>query len=220
MNKLIIVESGDCLGKTSLIKGLCEHFDYKNVTVRHCDKPPKDLNEDVLMYQLKAFKQEFNLIFSTQTMDKKYLYHDNIIIYDRFYSGEYVYGQLFRNYTSSVLKKKISDLEKVFLTWLEPYCDTYLVTLTADPQFFLDRDDGNSFSKNLEQKTQELELFKEAHIFSTIKNKLLVKVDKTVITSDGSIEFLHTHGIKNVNKETNIFREKQEILSDVINFIK
>lgn len=206
MNKLLIICGGDRLGKTSLIKGLCEHFDYKNVTVRHCDKPPKDLNEDVLMYQLKAFKQEFNLILSTQTMKDKYLYHKNIVIYDRFYLGEYVYGQLFRNYTSSVLKKKISDLEKVFLTWLEPYCDTYLVTLTADPQFFLDRDDGNSFSKNLEQKTQELELFKEAHDFSIIKNKLLVKVD--------------TNYADLYHKTYKEFRSKQEILSDVINFIK
>ena len=33
--KLLIIEGGDQLGKSSLIKGLCEHFNYDNVTIRH-----------------------------------------------------------------------------------------------------------------------------------------------------------------------------------------
>jgi thymidylate kinase len=197
MNKLIVICGGDRLGKGTLIKGLCETFDYKNITIRHCDKPPKDLlNDQILDYQLKAFEQEFELIHYVQTMNRKFMYHDNIIIYDRFHLGEFVYGQLFRNYDANLLKTKILALEEKNLRnniWFEPY----LITLTADSEFFLNKEDGNSFSKNLEEKTKELQLFKETHDFSVIKNKLLVKVD-----------------------ENGSFRSKEEILNEVINFIK
>jgi thymidylate kinase len=197
MNKLIIIESGDRLGKGTLIKGLCEYFDYKNITVRHCDKPPKDLTpKESFDFQFKCFEQEFKLIDYLSHINKKFTYHDNIIIYDRFYLGEFVYGQMFRNNDPNQIKNKILALEHYYLKhnlWL----DVYLITLTADPQFFLEREDGNSFSKNLEEKTKELELFKKAHEFSMIKNKLLINVDK--------------------NKE---FRGKLQILDEVINFIK
>ena len=210
MNKLIIVESGDRLGKGSLIKGLCEYYDYKNITLRHCDKPPKNLSsKETLSFQFECFKQEFDLITYIGQLNDKLCYHDNIIIYDRFYLGEYVYGYLFRNNDSKEIKDKINILERYYL---DPNkIKVYLITLTADPEFFLSREDGQSFSKNLEQKTKELELFKEVHELSLIKNKLLVKVDETAETPTGSGWIMQL---------PNIFRPKEDILNEVINFIK
>ena len=61
--KLIIIEGGDRLGKTSLIKGLCEYFNYDNITIRHFGKPPMNLSsEDVLDFQFKCFNYEGNLM--------------------------------------------------------------------------------------------------------------------------------------------------------------
>lgn len=196
MNKLIIICGGDRLGKGTLIKGLCEHFDYKNITIRHCDKPPKNIPQnEVLDYQIKAFEQEMELILYLERMNPKFMYHDNIIIFDRFHLGEFVYGQMFRNYDSKLLKETIITLENKFLKDLK-YVEPYLITLTANPQFFLQKEDGHSFSQTIEQKTKELELFKEAHCFSIIQNKKIIKV----------------------NNDNN-FREKNDILQDVISFL-
>ena len=195
MNKLIIVESGDGLGKGTLIKGLCEHFDYKNITVRHCDKPPRELSpSECSQFQFECFEQEFSLVDYLNRMDRNHSYHDNITIFDRFYPGEYVYSFMFRGGNVEDLKYRISALEERHLT---DKSDVYLVTLTADPTFFLNQEDGQSFSKNLDEKTKELKLFKEIHEFSVIKNKLLVKVDYA-----------------------GEFRYKENILHEVINFIE
>jgi thymidylate kinase len=199
--KLIIICGGDRLGKGSLIKGLCEYYDYKNIMIRHCDKPPKEIESKyVLDYQFECFNKESRLIhrFIQTFGNSEYCYHNNIIIYDRFYLGEYVYSQMFRGGNAKELKQLLIEWEKFNLMRMyEEDCKVYLITLTADPEFFLIKEDGQSFSKNLEDKTRELELFKEAHNFSLIKNKLLVKVD--------------------INGE---FRGKEEILTEVINFIK
>jgi len=196
MNKLIVICGGDRLGKGSLIKGLCEYYDYKNITIRHCGKPPKGINYlEQAAFQEKAFKEEFNLIHNIFSTSKKYSYHDNVIIYDRFYLGEYVYATLFRNANPQVIKEKLLFFEQFNFTSVD--FKIYLVTLTADPDFFLSKEDGQSFSQNLEQKTKELQLFKEAHEFSHITNKKIIKVD-----------------------ENGKFRSKEEILKEVLELIE
>lgn len=210
MNKLIIIESGDQLGKNSLIKGICEYYSYNNITIRHFDKPHKTiLKNEILDYQFKCFKQEFELVKYIQTMNKKFMYHDNIIIYNRSYLGEFVYGQEFRNYDSKLIKNKILALEIYYLKRILDI-DFYLITLTADPDFFLNKEDGKSFSQNLEQKTKELKLFKEAFEFSLIKNKKMIKVDKETELQTGTEWRM---------KGPNIFRTKEEILQEVLSFI-
>ena len=191
--KLLICEGGDGLGKNSLIEGLCKYFNYDNITIRHFGKPPKDLNpEEVLDFQFRSFYNEGNFVEHIYDRFKKHDYYDETVIWNRSHLGEYVYGQMFRNADPNFLKTKLLFFEKFFLDSK----DIYLITLTSDPKFFLEKEDGQSFSKNLEQKTKELELFKEAHEFSTIDKKLLVKVDKD-----------------------EKFRCKEDILDEVINFI-
>jgi thymidylate kinase len=209
MNKLIIICGSDRLGKTSLIKGLCEYYDYKNIIIRHCDKPPKNLSaKDTLNFQFKCFKQEFKLITYVNSLDDKFCYHNNIIIYDRFHLGEYVYSQMFRGGDAKELKKRLIKFEEGFISH-----EVYLITLTADPEFFNSREsDGHELSKTLDQKSKELELFKEAHNFSIVPNKLLLKVDKEVSAYKQhreDLEFL---------ENTNIFRTKEDILNEVLTF--
>ena len=197
-NKLIVVESGDRLGKGTLVRGISEYYDYKNIAIRHCDKPPKDISKDeILDYQIKAFTQEFEFISYVQKMNRKFMYHNNTIIYDRFYPGEYVYGQLFRGYDPKVIKNNILALEEKYIKDINKYSDIFLITLTAEPEFFFSKEDGKSFSQNIQDKTKELELFKEIHNLSTIPNKLLFQVDE-----DGQ------------------FLQKETVLNSIINFIE
>jgi len=215
--KFIIFEGGDRLGKSTFIEGLCKHYNYDNVTIRHFGKPPKGMTpEEVLDFQFKAFDKEMELfyqIYRNGTYDK-YHYYPEILIWNRSHLGEYVYSQMFRGGKPEVLKNMLLEYERGFISH-----KVYLITLTADPEFFYSKEDGNSFSNKLEDKTKELELFKEAHDFSIISNKLLVKVDQTIVTTDESIEFLKTKGIK-INKYLNIFRPKEELLNEVIQFIE
>ncbi len=123
------------------------------------------------------------------------------MIWNRSHLGEYVYSQMFRGGNPQFIKEKLIDYEIGWLTYND--LDTYLITLTADPKFFHSKEDGHSFSQKLEDKTKELELFKEAHEFSMIDHKLLVKVDQPFdITGEiGSS-----------------FKTKKEILDQVIEF--
>jgi len=199
--KLIIIEGGDNLGKSLLIEGLCKHFNYDNVCVRHFGKPPKGLTpEEYSDYQICAFENEAELIGQIKTMDiSGHKYYDSVVIWNRSYLGEYVYSQMFRGGNKEELKKMINIFENFTLVGalgVNAYKEIFLITLTAEPSFFLSKEDGHSFSQNLEEKKTELKLFNEAHEFSKIKEKRIIKVD-----------------------HNNKFRDKNEIGNEVINFI-
>jgi hypothetical protein len=125
------------------------------------------------------------------------------MIWNRAHLGEYVYSQMFRGGKPEVLKKMLLEYERGFISH-----EVYLITLTADPEFFHSREsDGHELSKTLEEKTRELKLFEEAHEFSIIRPKLLLKVDKEIKTDL-------------VFSGPNVFRKKEDILNDVIKFIE
>lgn len=196
--KLIIIEGGDNLGKSLLIEGICKHFNYDNIIIRHFGKPPKGLTpKEVLDFQFKCFEVEATRYKKfREDRFNKYQYFEDILIWNRSHLGEYVYSQMFREGDPKELKNKLLAYEGLHFAAHQDV-PVHLITLTASPKFFLSKEDGQSFSKNLNQKTQELKLFKEAHEFSLIRDKLLVKVDK--------------------NEE---FRTKEAIIKQVINFIK
>ena len=69
--KHIIIEGGDRLGKDTLLKNLCNHFDYNNLTIRHFDKPPKGMSpKETLDFQFEVFYKEMLLVdFVGDNMD-------------------------------------------------------------------------------------------------------------------------------------------------------
>jgi thymidylate kinase len=180
--KLILIEGVDQCGKNTLIEGLCKHFNYDNVTIRHFSKPPKGLTtREAVDFQFKCFTNEAELVHQIKQkfLYTRYHYYDDVIIWNRSHLGEFVHGQLFRNEDPKEIKDKLLFFENFyFYVHEQNIIDTYLITMIADPEFLLSKEDGNSFSKDLEQKTKELELFKEAHNFSLIKKKIMIKVDK------------------------------------------
>lgn len=182
--KLIILEGGDRLGKSTLIEGICGYYNYDNISIRHFGKPPKNLSpKEVLDFQFNSFDNEIRLIESFKSVFfNQPKYYEDIVIWNRSHLGEYVYSQMFRGGNAKDLESKLLTWEEFMLLPLN--IEIYLITLTSDPDFFLDKEDGNSFSQTLEEKTKELELFKEIHSLSFIKNKLLLKVDK-----DGYFKF-------------------------------
>ena len=192
--KHILIEGGDRLGKSTLLTGICEYFEYDNITIRHFGKPPKSMSpKETLDFQFDVFYKE--MLFKTHIEDNidgdGLGYYPNTLIWNRSHLGEYVYSQMFRGITKREIKNKLQLFEERTIS-----SDTYLITLTASPLFFLSKEDGKSFSQDLETKTRELELFKDAHSLSIIPYKKLVKVD------------FEGH-----------FRDKDKILESIIQFI-
>lgn len=176
--KHVIIEGGDRLGKSTLIEGIAKHFNYDNVSVRHFGKPPKVFPEGVspLEFQAKCFLKEAELTeFIRQLEGDEYCYYENVVVWNRAHLGEYVYGQMFRDQDPKELKDYLHNFEIRHL--LNNPEETFLVLLTADPEFFLSKEDGNSFSQDLKDKKRELQLFDEIFELSQIDNKLKIKVN-------------------------------------------
>ncbi len=174
--KHILCEGGDGLGKNTLITSLCKHYSFDNVMVRHFGKPPRVFEEDetALEFQARCFIKEGQLLQTIEQLENdKYGYYENTVIWNRSHLGEGVYGQMFRDQDKEEIQNFLENYEERFLL-SNP--ETYLIQLTADPDFFLEREDGNSFSQSLEEKTQELKLFDEMFEKSLIDKKLKINV--------------------------------------------
>jgi len=175
--KHIIIEGGDRLGKSSLIEKIAHHYNFDNVIIRHFGKPPKIFQDGItpFKFQVTCFDKEGYLLEQIRLLEEDiYCYYNNIVLWNRSHLGEYVYGQMFRGENPKEIENFLMNFEEKFLL-VNP--DTYLILLTADPEFFLSKEDGKSFSKNIIEKTQELKLFNEIFEKSSIYNKLIVKVN-------------------------------------------
>lgn len=195
--KLIICEGGDQLGKNTLIDGLLKHFNYDNVLIRHFGKPPKlDEDLDPLNFQITCFEKEGRFLELTKQLENdEFNYYENIVIWNRSHYGEYVYGQMFRNQNPNELINYIQNFDERYLISNE--ITPYFILLTADPEFFLNKEDGKSLSSNLTTKSEEIKLFDEVFNLSLIDKKIKIKVNE---------------GINYI--------DKQLILNNIINFLR
>lgn len=94
------------------------------------------------------------------------------LIFDRSHLGEIVYGNIYRGYSGDY----VLDIEKKFNHILDVFENLFLITLVDEPENLISREDGLSFSVELDKKQRELELFDLAHTSSTIKNKLIINI--------------------------------------------
>lgn len=198
--KCIIICGGDRLGKNSLIESLAKYYTYDNVCLRHLGKPPKTFeNEETpLQFQIKCFEKEGYLIENFSQLEKdQYTYYENILIYNRFIYGEYVYGQMFRNQDPKRIESYIKNFEERYLLSIP---ETYLVLLTADAEFFFEKEDGFSYSKTLSQKEHELKLFDDIFNKSLLDKKLRIKVNHG--SSYVHKEYIYNKVLELINKQS------------------
>ena len=91
------------------------------------------------------------------------------LLFDRFHLGESVYSPLYRNYSGDY----VFELEQI----IQNCNEVYLIVLIDEAKNLLNREDGNSFTIELEKKQQEIDLFIEAFKKSSIKNKILININ-------------------------------------------
>ena len=161
-------------------------YSDKKVNVIHCSTPISKDNKEAAETQDKMFMNIAYDIVNTYTYD--------IIIMNRAWYGEYVYGCLYRERTDDEVKQMINDIEYFFDDKNTDAC--YIQLLCDSTKLLMKNDDGNSISKGNENKINlERERFLDIFETSMLKKKL-IKV--------------------NDNDE---FRDKEEIFKGVLEFV-
>ena len=163
--KLIIIEGTDNVGKDTVINQLLNK--YKDAKVYHCEKPKSKDTKEAAKEQYKYF-----LSLAKENSTSK----DEIIIHNRSWYGEYVYGVKYRNNNENEVKKSILEFEKIILDNIDNVCLIMLLSNNSD--FLVKNDDGLSISKAKKELIEdETKRFEEIFKFSTIPNKCIVYVN-------------------------------------------
>lgn len=166
IKRIICLEGPDRVGKSTQLKLLLKYLLDEPTYVIHFSGISGITSEQSRQYSYKMYIDTFNML---NILNEDSLYRN--IIFDRCWIGEYVYSPLYRNYSGEY----IFDIEKKFehTGILEKIT---LFTLVDEPESLIKREDGHSFSIELENKKREIELFKEAHKKSIIKRKFFMNI--------------------------------------------
>jgi thymidylate kinase len=147
----IIIEGPDRVGKDTIIGNIIKEYKKSFVYLHHYANPTGNEHWG---------KDQYNNMFE--------LFHSNrYIIANRAHGGEVVYPKLYHGYDGNY----VYNIEKKFNTY-----NILLIVLIDEPENLISRDDGLSFSTDLEMKRKEIELFKEFYEDSNIKNKMLINI--------------------------------------------
>lgn len=197
--KLIIIDGMDNTGKTTIINRLCKFFDDTNEVsykVIKYDNPicTDSNNLDIDKVTNKYYHDKFIDI------DNAYRNNTNIIILDRSWLSEYVYGQIYRHRNPLNIMTNILSIEyKLFsLYWSS---QVYMITLISPSlDLLIKNDDAKSLSNcNIDLLKIEHQLFQEVYDMSLIPQKMLLDISK-------------------INHESLIY-EFRDVLPDVLKFI-
>ena len=186
--KLIIIEGPDNTGKNTIINNL---FETNNVVkFIHCGTPKS--KEDPFTEQKNLFVKLSNIAITEYRNC-----NTDVLVFNRFYQGEYVYGQIYRNTSAEKIKEFINILEKILTCNIYEDDIYYVQLLSSSDELLIGNDDGKSLSQaNKEKIHRENDLFKEVFNLSIIKNKHIIYIN------DGDK-----------------FRSREDILNEFNNFI-
>lgn len=93
---------------------------------------------------------------------------------DRAHIGETVYSPMYRNYSGDY----VYEIEKRFMNQdPEFWNQVVLITFIDKPENLISRDDGLSFTVQVDKKQKEIDAFVEGTEMSNIKHKLILNID-------------------------------------------
>jgi hypothetical protein len=168
MTQVFIIEGPDRCGKGTIIENLIRCTNAQNYLILHSGKPN---TKNLSIQQVKENQYYYN--HNQIKLIKENYQNYDLIIFDRSYIGEYVYGNLYRSMNYTI--EDMQEFEKSsYINWLNKTnnCSLQLILVSDSPENRLSREDGNSLSgfKLGVMKSEEL-LFKEYFNASTIENK-------------------------------------------------
>lgn len=167
-NLFIIVEGPDNCGKTTLINNLTKHYNDLTLHVLHYAGAKHSTAEKTISHCTKLYNEMF------YTMQHFCALNNTGIICDRSHLGELVYGPIYRGYSGDY----VIDIEREHKTNLLLWDNLFLITLYDSSTNLIARDDGLSYSTDLDKKNQEISNFINAHKQSLITHKLLLNIQE------------------------------------------
>ena len=192
--KIIIVEGTDRTGKDTLINELKNMSNH--TLIIHCGKPVGNTLKEQNINQNILFNDYLRKIY-----EDKYFDVCDLIIFNRAWYGEYVYGTIYRKRDKEDVLKMINGIERNLKSFNDSKCRTklegvYYIQLINDSiKLAISNDDGDSIS------IDENNILKETSLFYEIFNKSQIK-KKMIIVNNGDE-----------------FRDKNEILKEALDFI-
>lgn len=187
-NYFICVEGPDNVGKSTLIKGIKNVMSDYIMQSLHYSSVKHKTTADCIEYNKKLYTMMFDMMKFTIQYEKSGL------VFDRSHLGELVYGPIYRGYSGDYCL----DIENQFNHILDLKDNLYLIVLVDEPENLIKRDDGLSFSTELDKKREEIQLFDLAYNKSNIKNKLFINIkdkDEKAVLKE-VLEFLQYKGFK------------------------
>lgn len=192
---VIIIEGIDNTGKTTVINNIKDKYHSKRIHVIHCEKPKGETHEEQALYQNESFLNITKDIIKYKQND---LY--DIVILDRAWYGEYVYGQLYREHDPLDIEMNINQIESTLNYYFDKNELSFIFLNVSNIEFSVVHDDGLSISNaKLDRIIAERELFQTIFGLSNIINK------KEIIVNTGN---------------TTTFRNRYAIMDDVYSIIK
>ena len=186
--KVIIIDGPDNTGKNTIIHDIIDNND--SVKVIHCHKP-----DDGSLYPLRDMYSVYSR-YARDTVQEYYNGETDAVVFNRYYIGEWVYGQMYRDENPDGIKWLIRSIEDSLLKSIDHHDIYYIQLMSTSAELLKNNEDGKSQSAfDIDKINRELSMFKEAYDMSSLKKKL-------VYINDGDR-----------------FRPKSEILSEVNRFI-
>ena len=198
--KVVIIEGMDNTGKTTVIHGLMEK--YNNVLYMHATKP-KEI--DPIKCAIEQKKYFHHMVESIKNVEQS-RFNVDLIILDRSWLGEYVYGCLYRGNGDDYVKDMISEcydhLSRIGAGWYN--LDFSTILYTASPEFCAKNDDGNSISEGRVEAIK-----KEGERFEEIIKSNIVIGKKGIINVENDGKFLSKEDI--LEMTLNIINDHREV---------
>lgn len=166
-NMFIICEGIDNVGKSTLIQNLKNHYNDYTFHTLHYSAVKQDTADKVIEYSTKMYTEMFEIMMN------QIKYDNSGIICDRSHLGELVYGPEYRGYTGEY----VLDIERKWHHIHSVWDNLILFTIVDKPERAIERDDGLSFSTDLDKKQKEIDAFLNAHNKSTIKHKYIINIE-------------------------------------------
>ena len=154
----LLIEGCDNVGKGTQIEYIKKYVEEKyNCPVHYMHYSNIKGAKDVRAVSEELYKQMFEIVGKD--------YGNCLIICDRSHIGEAVYSPIYRGYDGDYVFK----LEKA----ANLYTEVGLLVFTETAENLIKRDDGLSFSIDVDKKNDEIARFKAAYDKSILRKKLI-----------------------------------------------
>ena len=207
--KVLIFEGLDNVGKSTIAKMIADYYvQWYNVLFIH-SRYPSSLCEDPFKYQYDEFTTKAKMVRSLlkyEEVEADHPLEEALVIMDRSWLDEYVYGQIYRKEKPDDIKNLIKDCFTLLKMQDIQVC---IVHLKSDILLSIENDDSHSFTSTMEMDEKKSTVKNEQNLFNEIiefcdYQGLCPHVD-IYVTEDG---------------EKTKFRNKQDIVDDVVKQLK